>query len=174
MLSNDNAVYVGETLSAASRLEQHIDSGEKLGLKAAHIILDETFNKSACLDLESSLIRWFAGDGRARKIRNRNLGVFNYDYFGRQTYQAVFREIQTELKNRGFFSQTIEEIENSDLFKFSPYKSLNGEQIAELRKLVRKLSRDVREGHVDETFVISGGAWNRKDHRRPLPCQVPF
>jgi uncharacterized protein len=52
LLSSETAIYVGETLSASSRLEQHINSGEKLGLNEVHIILDETFNKSACLDLE--------------------------------------------------------------------------------------------------------------------------
>jgi uncharacterized protein len=157
LLSSDSAVYVGETLSAASRLEQHINSGQKLGLSAAHIILDETFNKSACLDLESSLIRWFAGDAKSKRIRNRNLGVFDYDYFDRDQYQKVFRQIQSELKALNFFSQTVDEIENSDLFKFSPYKSLNKEQLVELKKLLNRLSRDLASGEKGQSYIVSGG-----------------
>lgn len=157
LLSNDNAIYVGETLSATSRLNQHLKSGEKLGLNIAHIVLDDTFNKSACLDLESSLIRWFAGDSKAKKIRNRNSGVFDFNYFQRDRYQKLFREIQAELRVLNFFGQSIEEIENSDLFKFSPFKSLNNEQLSQMKKLVLGMVRAVEKGVTDINFVVSGG-----------------
>src|SRR5690606_75000 len=65
-------VYVGETLNARSRLLQHIDSPDKKHLRSVRVVLDDTFNKSVCLDLESHLIRLLAGDG-AYRILNRNV-----------------------------------------------------------------------------------------------------
>src|SRR5690606_26684212 len=55
-------VYVGETLNAEKRILQHIDSPNKKGLVAVRVVLDDTYNKSACLDLEANLIRLLSGD----------------------------------------------------------------------------------------------------------------
>ncbi|WP_440312598.1 GIY-YIG nuclease family protein [Leucobacter chromiireducens] len=63
VMSNDREVYVGESLNAEGRMRQHLDSPEKRELEWVRVVLDETFNKSACLDLESFLIRMFSGDG---------------------------------------------------------------------------------------------------------------
>lgn len=155
ILSNDTHIYVGESVSASHRLEQHIDSGKKSAFKTVHIILDDTFNKSACLDLEASLIRWFTGDYRAKKPSNRNLGVFDADYFDRENYKSLFRRLQAELREKEFFSQTIEEIENSDLFKFSPFKTLNDDQLSAMKKLVKRIAQD--PDVADSTFVVTGG-----------------
>ena len=46
-------VYVGESLNAAGRMRQHLATPEKQHLSTIRVILDETFNKSVCLDLES-------------------------------------------------------------------------------------------------------------------------
>ncbi|MGW9020465.1 GIY-YIG nuclease family protein [Leucobacter chromiiresistens] len=64
VLNNDRDVYVGESLNAHGRMRQHLDSAEKRGLEWVRVVLDDTFNKSACLDLESFLIRMFSGEGR--------------------------------------------------------------------------------------------------------------
>lgn len=61
MLDNPAEIYIGESLNAVARLRQHLDSPAKQQLVAARVILDSTFNKSVCLDLESYLIRLFAG-----------------------------------------------------------------------------------------------------------------
>src|SRR5687768_10140459 len=62
-LNGGASVYVGETGDAAKRLKNHLATPEKRALGDARLVLDERFNKSACLDLESHLINWFAGDG---------------------------------------------------------------------------------------------------------------
>ncbi|MFW8745565.1 GIY-YIG nuclease family protein, partial [Mesorhizobium japonicum] len=50
-----NAVYVGETVNASNRMLQHLDSPTKQRLTSVRIVIDPTFNKSVCLDLESYL-----------------------------------------------------------------------------------------------------------------------
>jgi hypothetical protein len=67
-------VYVGETVNAASRMHQHLASPTKRGLASVRVVINDSFNKSACLDLESHLIRWFAGDGRYT-VLNGNEGI---------------------------------------------------------------------------------------------------
>src|SRR5262245_31131763 len=83
VLDGSGSVYVGETLNAALRLKQHLGSTEKQRLAGARVVLDDTFNKSVCLDLESYLIRLLAGDGRFH-VLNRNEGITNANYFGRE------------------------------------------------------------------------------------------
>lgn len=46
-------VYIGESLNAARRLRQHLETPAKQHLRNVLVIFNDTFNKSVCLDLES-------------------------------------------------------------------------------------------------------------------------
>src|SRR5690606_36360813 len=70
------SVYVGETVSAVSRMRQHLQNPSRAGFRRVRVVIDETFNKSACLDLESHLIRWLAGDGHFT-VLNGNEGIID-------------------------------------------------------------------------------------------------
>jgi DUF2075 family protein len=148
-------VYVGETLSAANRMAQHLESPEKDSLTTIRVIVDDTFNKSACLDLESYLIRWFAGDG-AYRVLNRNDGIVDSEYYQRDSYRETFRDVFDRLKDQGVFTRTIPEIENSDLFKLSPFKALTQDQAAAVEDIVEGLFEDLETGQ-RSTIVIKGG-----------------
>ncbi|WP_082097520.1 DNA/RNA helicase domain-containing protein [Demequina silvatica] len=154
-LNNDRDVYVGESLNAVSRMRQHLDSAEKRGLKSVRIVVDDTFNKSVCLDLESFLIRMFSGDGRFQ-VLNRNDGVTNAEYFDRPAYQDAFAEIFEQLRASGLFEKRIPEIVNSDLFKLSPFKALNKDQEIVVEDIVHGLLADRASG-VASTAVVEGG-----------------
>lgn len=52
-LDGGGKVYVGESRNVTARFRQHLDSENKRDLVQARVVVDETFNKSACLDLES-------------------------------------------------------------------------------------------------------------------------
>lgn len=153
-LSNDDFVYVGETLNFAVRLNQHLSSEEKKKLRVARIILDDTFNKSVCLDLESYLIRLLSGDGKFQ-VMNLNDGITDANYFDRPRYQELFTEICDRLREQGLFTQTVAEIENGDLFKLSPFKALNMDQIISVRTIVESLISDI-ESMTTSTTVIKG------------------
>ncbi len=153
-LNDDKRVYVGETLNFAVRMSQHLSSQEKKSLRIARIILDDTFNKSVCLDLESYLIRLLAGDGRFQ-VMNLNDGITDSNYFDRSRYREVFAEICDRLREQGLFGQTIPEIENSDLFKLSPFKSLNMDQMVSIQTLLASLLGDIDQ-KTSSTSVIRG------------------
>jgi len=157
VLDGKRVAYVGETLSAASRMRQHLSSKHASGLKTARVVIDETFNKSACLDLESHLIRWLDGDDRYT-ILNGNHGITDADYYDRTRYSSTFDEIFEELRAAGVFQRTIQEIENSDLFKLSPFKALTPDQASAVEQIVEDLLNDLSAGGpvVHPTRVVEG------------------
>ena len=89
---NDRSIYVGETTSAANRLRQHLANPQKSHLVHARVVLDDTFNTSVCLDLESQLIAYFAADDKF-EVLNSNAGMSNSDYFDRDKYRQSFDNI---------------------------------------------------------------------------------
>lgn len=153
-LGDSRKVYVGESLNVAARLGQHLASKERGALSTARVVIDPSFNKSVCLDLESTLIRLLAGDGQYEVI-NRNDGITNADYYDRQKYESVFREIFDELRAEGVFTRSIKEIENSDLFKLSPFKALSPEQTAIVEDILEGLFTDLAAGR-SSRIVIQG------------------
>src|SRR4051794_9376437 len=148
------SVYVGETGNALSRLRQHLASPERGRLTDARVILDPRFNKSVCLDLESFLIRMFAGDG-LYQVLNRNDGIVDPDYYDRPAYRETFRDVFEALKRDGLFARTIPEIENSDLFKLSPFKALTEGQATAVESIVEGLLQDLADG-VRRSTVVQG------------------
>jgi len=159
-----SSVYVGETVNAEARMRQHLASASKVGLRRVRVVMNERFNKSACLDLESHLIRWLAGDGQYL-VMNGNEGIIDARYYERERYREEFREIFEQLRSEGVFHRTIPEIENSDLFKLSPFKVLTHEQAVAVENIVEGLFQDlasesgsssVIEGHPGTGKTIVG------------------
>lgn len=150
------AVYVGETLNAASRMRQHLDNPRKTGagLRSVRVVIDDRFNKSACLDLESHLIRWLAGDGLFT-VLNANAGITDADYYDRALYRQSFREVFDQLRAEGLFERSIPQIENSDLFKLSPFKSLSHDQAGAVEDILEGLFEDLQSS-VPSMSVIEG------------------
>lgn len=151
-LDGDDRIYVGESLNVANRFRQHLSSPEKKRLRGARVVLDPTFNKSVCLDLEAFLIQRLSGDG-LYQVTNRNVGITDRDYFGRRDYQRVFVEIFEELRKDGLFGQSLPEIENSDLFKLSPFKALTEDQEAVVLDVLEGLFEDIADGLPSQTVV---------------------
>ena len=64
--------YVGETTDTLARLGTHLKHPQKRSLTTVHLVSSERFNKSATLDIESSLIKYMSADGRFSML-NGNL-----------------------------------------------------------------------------------------------------
>lgn len=116
------------------------------------VVIDETFNKSACLDLESHLIRWLAGDG-AFTVMNGNEGIVDAQYYERDLYHEGFAEVFEQLRAEGIFQRSIPEIENSDLFKLSPFKVLTPEQAIAVEDIVDGLLEDLATGAASASVI---------------------
>ena len=155
VMNNSKEVYVGESLNVEGRMRQHLESDSKRRLQSVRVVLDDTFNKSACLDLESFLIRMFHGDG-SRQVLNLNAGITDAEYYDRENYNKAFRQIFEELRTQeDLFKRTIPQIINSDLFKLSPFKALNHDQAIAVDDILEGFFDDLRSG-VDNTVVVEG------------------
>lgn len=149
-------LYVGETVSAATRMRQHL-SGSKRNesLKSIRVVVNHRFNKSVCLDLESHLIRWFSGEGRYRLL-NGNDGLTDAQYYDRDIYRESFRDVFEALRAEGLFSRSIPQIENSDLFKLSPFKALTEDQGIAIMDILEGLLEDLQDPGARSTLVVQG------------------
>ena len=160
IINNDKEAYIGETNHAYERAKQHLQNPERTRLTEIRIISNEDFNKSVILDLESFLINHMLAD-KKYTIQNRIPGNQDFNYYRREEYTKEFHKIWTELQARGIANQSILDIEKSELFKYSPYKSLGREQKkAELDILAYVLERN--KSHQRGTVVINGGAGTGK------------
>lgn len=156
LLVGSRKLYVGETTSAQKRMRQHLDGPKReAGLNSIRVVIDEKFNKSVCLDLESHLIRWFSGDGQF-SILNGNDGLSDAQYYDRELYRESFREVFEALRAEGLFTRSIPQIENSDLFKLSPFKALTDDQAIAVSDIVDGLLEDLAHPHERSTLVVQG------------------
>lgn len=153
-LNDKQQIYIGETTNVEMRMRQHLQSEERQKLKLATVILDATYNKSACLDLESHLISYFHADGKYQ-VLNRNGGLTDSDYYQRATYRESFKEIFDDLHKSGMLTRSIPEIVNSDFFKYSPFKALNSDQAIAVEGVLEKLTNDI-ENKTKAPIVIQG------------------
>lgn len=140
LLSDEDLLeaYVGESFNAVSRLKQHLSNRERAKLSDLHLVVSKKFNKSATLDIEASIISHISGAGKY-VLQNGNEGLVKHGYYQRSDYLLLIPEILEELRNKKIFSKSIQEIKNSNLFKFSPYKSLTGEQFSTAETLINNI-----------------------------------
>ncbi|MBW8173342.1 DUF2075 domain-containing protein [Ornithinimicrobium sp. Arc0846-15] len=153
-LDGEGRIYVGESVNVAKRFRQHLGSSAKSGLTTARVVVDDTFNKSVCLDLESFLIRRLAGEAHF-SVLNGNAGITNANYYRREAYQAKFGAIFEALRADGIFRQSAKEIENSALFKLSPFKALSEDQLHVVVDVLEGLFDDIAEG-LGSSIVVQG------------------
>ena len=160
IINNKKEAYVGETLDAGKRTTQHLQNPERTGLETIHFISDDKFNKSVILDLESFLIRYMASD-ELFKLQNSNGGVSNHNYYERETYEKEFKNIWGQLKNEKLVKNELADIENSDIFKYSPFKALTDEQYDALGRILDQINVSMSS---DEKSLIrvDGGAGTGK------------
>lgn len=138
-LDDGERIYIGESANAVTRMRQHLESEEKRELRSVRVVVGETFNKSACLDLESMLIRLAAAEGRF-KVLNRNAGMSEADYYNRQLYQQLFEDIFQALKvEHGLFAKEIDEIKNLSTYKLSPFLPLVEDQRLVMSEMIHAL-----------------------------------
>lgn len=148
--ANSKEAYVGQTISLISRMRQHHENLERIRLNNLHVITDEEYNVSATLDIESALIRYMSADGKYF-LQNGNEGLRDHEYYDRQRYKAKFDVIWKSLQDQGLAINDLEQIKNSDLFKYSPYKALTDDQMF----VAQKIFDNIKFG-LKNTFIING------------------
>ena len=133
--------YVGESTNALSRMLNHLTNEERLKLSTLHLITSDKFNKSATLDIENNLIKYISADGKY-KLQNGTAGLTLHNYYQKDLYFEIFKTIWIELREEKLNINALRKIDNSDLFKYSPYKSLSSDQYDAVTQLLQILISD--------------------------------
>src|SRR6056300_721801 len=125
ILSDDKTkkAYVGETTDVIARMKHHLKNHNKSKLTTVHLITHEMFNKSATLDIESNLIKYMSADEQYI-LQNANIGIANHEYYQKNIYSDIFKVVWNQLMSLGITKHDLSYLDNSDLFKYSPYKNL--------------------------------------------------
>ena len=133
--------YVGESTNAIARMNNHLSHPEKKDLNWVYIISDESFNKSAALDIESNLIQYMTAAGDF-KLLNGNGGISSHNYYQKSEYFKIFKKIWSKLSFENIRMKDLLELQNSDLYKYSPYKSLSSDQYNSILEIFKDYSSD--------------------------------
>lgn len=150
ILENGKKAYVGQTTNIINRMSQHRANEKKQIFTRAHFIYSEKFNQSATLDYESKLIGLMVADEKF-VLTNQNVGMTGIEYYDKVTYDNEFKNLWAQLQQKKLAEKSIEELQQSDIFKYSPYKELSREQ----RKIVTEIVQDLRRD-LNRRIVVNG------------------
>lgn len=161
ILSGNKEAYVGETQNAYDRMKQHFSNKKRKNLTKINLMQSDSFNKSAILDIENMLITHMHADGKFI-LQNSNGGQSKlHNYYQRSEYQNVFTKIWDKLKKLNLVEHSLFEVENSEIFKFSPYKELTNDQYIVVEELL-KLYSQAMQGTSRMDVIVNGGAGTGK------------
>lgn len=150
ILENGKQAYIGESNHVRKRMEQHSKSPDKKIYDKVHFIYSSKFNQSVTLDYESKLIQYISAD-EMYTVLNKNAGIADKDYYGKNEFDDKFHILWRSLQRKKIVKHSLEELENTDLFKFSPYKELNDGQ----RNAVEDILLTLHSSD-NQTIVVSG------------------
>ena len=153
ILSNEEEAYVGQTTSLARRMSQHGSNPEKKAFRKVNAIYNQEFNASVVLDYEHRLIDLMQGDGHFC-LTNKNSGLSSTNYFSRDAYAAMFDELWDDLRAMELVDNSIDTVEQSEAFKFSPFKVLTADQEVALQSIVAAISERLLNGDSDASTPI--------------------
>lgn len=157
--SKNKTAYIGQTTNYRRRMKQHAANVDK-DFDRTLLIDNPTFNQSATFEFENRLIELFCADEKYQ-VTNANNGYAQFDYFERPQYRQKFRDLWTKLREENYAIHPIEELENTDLFKFSPFKTLTPDQYETIEAIYRRLEQeheDIKHGgpKKERVTVVNG------------------
>ena len=157
LIDGNKEIYIGETQNVVNRMGQHLENPARHSLTRFSVIFDDEYNKSAILDLEQQLIQLCGAEGKFT-LQNLNAGQsFKHDYYERERYLNKIDSIWGLLKKKWLADKSLEDIRNSNLFKYSPYNSLTIEQAEVSKSIIEHALMALRENK-EGVSIIEGGA----------------
>lgn len=159
ILECDDGIYIGETNQYQERFKSH---NRKWNINKKWIISHEEGNKSITYMIESFLIDFAYAEleqVRDKRLLNEKMQENQIwsgsDFHKREEYKNDIYEIWDNLKSKGVFKGEIDELKNSEAYRYSPFKRLNEEQLC--------LLQDLKENIIDgKNSFIHGAAGTGK------------
>ncbi len=136
ILKDNKNIYIGETTNIHNRMYNHNKDSKKMELNEKYIIKHNMANKSSMFLLESDLINRAFADKTYTLINSKmqsNEVLSGHDFYQKKEFKKELEIIWNELKDMGIFSRNYDEIENEELFKYSPWKEFDEYQLKSIR-----------------------------------------
>lgn len=165
-------VYVGETNNIEQRTQQHLlddvhrrqdwkylaDSQSSKLLVIGH----EHFNKSLTLDIENKMMLYMSGVASVKRLNNRRENQQN-KYYTADERDTIFSKIWRKLNQ---FDQNLFPVESviqdSALFKASPFHALTTEQEHARELILRRIEAVLRSNKGHQLILVEGEAGSGK------------
>ena len=150
IIENGNEIYIGEGIDPVKRLKTHLRDKKVDSPAKMHIISNYDFNVSVAKDLESYLIQLIKAESKYKMINKDQLGI-RHNYYMKNSYQQRFNHIWKNLIEMGIGHSSEEEIKNTQIYEFSPFKSLTSDQ----QYIVDEILTQINEGTY-KVFIVEG------------------
>lgn len=157
----EKKIYIGETNSFMNRHSQHLgeiySTYDFKKFSGCVVIYSKIFNKSSILDIESLLLNYMIAESNDTKFTfvNGNIGQTKLVY---ENKEEILTEVfcplwKDELSEFGLVKNNdIEELKESLLYKYSPFKQLSPKQ----REISRQIEKQFNEKYLIEAPAGSG------------------
>ena len=152
ILINDTEAYVGQTTNVIRRMSQHGSNEDKSSFTTINVIYNSEFNASVVTDYEHRLIQLMHADGMYQ-LTNKNEGLSNLNYFSKAEYDEMFEDLWDELRDIELVWHSIAELEESEVFKYSPFKALTADQQVALQNILDAIEKGLENA---EPIVVEG------------------
>lgn len=139
ILENGKKAYIGETLDARRRADEHKRKYKEIGFTRMHILTSQWMEETPAKHFEKLLIKLMKVDGKFH-IVNGNNGIPTH-YYRQNSFELFFDKVWDVLSEKELVKKKeFKLIINSNTYKYSPYTVLTDEQTNVLTHIVNVLS----------------------------------
>lgn len=162
--SNNFNVYVGESNNIIQRTTQHfneeredMDRFKKSSSSKMFVIGNSHFNKSLTLDIENQLMLYLSSVDSVNSLDNRRDNPQN-KYYTSDEMNNIFNDIWDGLhKHNPILFPLQSKVENSAIFKSSPFHKLNRKQNAAKDKIINKVASILDKKTTEHKLILVEG-----------------
>ena len=164
LLKNNKKIYIGETSSLKTRMNNHLKDSKKKIFKDMKVIFYPEFNKSATYNIETNLIHYISADKKGLITTNESQiktkethNYYDKEYFDKNVFKRIWKDLQAD----NIVEEDLEIIQDKDIFKISPFTSLTAEQM-DLRETILKFCVKNRDSKNGAVLLVNGEAGTGK------------
>lgn len=159
LINNEKQIYIGETSHLKNRFKDHAKSKGSLKFNKSKIIMSDFFNKSAVYDVETKLIEYIFADKKFELI-NKKTNQNSHEYFMKTDINDfLFKKLWEKLRNDGLAVNSLTDLENTELFKYSPFKEFSEHQLNVINAVLNLISYETDK----ELIAFDGSTINQRE-----------
>ncbi|PTG78221.1 DUF2075 domain-containing protein [Staphylococcus chromogenes] len=174
---NDNkhskySVYVGETTNIKRRTLEHINvdiiegniwkNFSNSNSSMMYVIGHNYFNKSLTLDIENKLMQYLSSVDSVENLYNKRTNPQS-EYYTSEHYEAIFSKIWQQLHRQNAQLFPLESaIQESAIFKASPFHKLTNEQYLAKQLILERVRRALQNDETGQHIFVDGEAGSGK------------